>query len=191
MTAQNQMSQKYDYSAHQLMEMVESSLRRLGWRSEKVSRNQIRAKVSASIVSWGETINFTVSDDGELTVTSQSSFSPTIADWGKNKQNINKFFQQFNNEAISSTSTAHPAKSNKTRTSADDFISSCTKVFKLFKSGILTQEEYVERKKAIIAELVTKQIIGEPDDFLVSILSLKENNILEISDIQKIKAIIL
>lgn len=188
---QHQMSQKYDLPVSLLMEMIEASLRRLGWRSERVSQSQIRGRVPASITSWGEIINFTVLDDGLLTVTSQTKSSLPIVDFGKNQQNVHEFFQQFNNEIVSSASSLSLSKSNKTRTSSNDFISSCTNVYKLFKSGILTQEEYADRKKAIIADLITKHIIGEPEDFLISILSLKENNILEISDIQKIKTIIL
>jgi len=74
---------------------------------------------------------------------------------------------------------------------ASDFNERMIKLFKLFKSDLITDIEFQEKKAALISSLATKTIDGEPDDFLASIITLKEQNILTHDEISKIKVLLM
>jgi hypothetical protein len=54
----------------------------------------IQCKTSASIRSWGETINIRIRrlQDEETEITVESSASAQLFDWGKSEENIQTFF---------------------------------------------------------------------------------------------------
>jgi len=72
----------------------------------------------------------------------------------------------------------------------DDFIEKMKKIHNLFLNEIIDENEYLDKKKALILELATKRIEIEPDDFLASLISLKEQKVLTIDEINKIKSLI-
>ena len=74
---------------------------------------------------------------------------------------------------------------------ADEFAEKLKKVHKLHANNIYSDDEYKLKKMAIISELASKKINGAPDDFLASLVVLKEQNILDIEEINKIKALII
>jgi len=74
---------------------------------------------------------------------------------------------------------------------SSDFNEKMVKLFKLFKSDLITDIEFHDKKSALIASLATKVIDVEPDDFLASIISLKEQSILTHEEIAKIKVLLM
>jgi TM2 domain-containing membrane protein YozV len=74
---------------------------------------------------------------------------------------------------------------------ADEFAEKLKKVHKLHANNIYSDKEYKEKKKAIISELASKKINCEPDDFLASLVVLKEQNVLDSEEINKIKTFII
>jgi uncharacterized membrane protein YbhN (UPF0104 family) len=68
-------------------------------------------------------------------------------------------------------------------TSAEKFSRKIMDLNKLYKNGIISQEEYEFKKNNIISKLRN----DKPDEFLVKILPLVENNILTKEGINQIK----
>lgn len=75
-------------------------------------------------------------------------------------------------------------KEKNNRISSIEFIEKLNKVHKLYKSEMLSEEEYIERKGKYISELSNKKLSEEPEDFLSAIVILKE-------ELTKIKTIVL
>jgi len=75
--------------------------------------------------------------------------------------------------------------------SADSFIEEFKKNYKLFKAEIYSEEEYKSKKDALINKLATKKISCSIEDFLASLITLKEQKILSIEEINKIKLLVM
>ena len=78
----------------------------------------------------------------------------------------------------------------KNKTTSSDFVKNLKKIYLLFQNEILSEEEYVNKKNALIANLYKKTIMEDPEDFLSSIIILKDENILDQDEIKKIKLIV-
>jgi len=72
-----------------------------------------------------------------------------------------------------------------------DFIDNMEKIFKLFKNELLTDEEFKSRKTRYITEINLNKIVEKPEDFLNSIIPLKENGIITLEELKQIKSYIL
>jgi len=75
--------------------------------------------------------------------------------------------------------------------SVNNFIEALKKNHKLFTAEIYSEEEYKIKKDAIINNLATKKISCSIEDFLASLISLKEQKILSIEEINKIKLLVM
>jgi len=73
----------------------------------------------------------------------------------------------------------------------DDFKNSIVKNKKLFDNDLISKEEYFARKSTITNTLLTKKIVGDPEDFLFELISLKTSGILTDEEIKKIKTYLL
>ncbi len=76
-------------------------------------------------------------------------------------------------------------------TDSKDFKSDVLKLAKLHEAGILGDAEFENKKEALISSLTDKPISVSSDDFLLEILELKVNGILNDDDIRKIKTVIM
>jgi hypothetical protein len=68
-------------------------------------------------------------------------------------------------------------------TSAEKFSRKMMDLHKLYKNGIITQDEYQNKKQLLILSIKN----SNPEDFLVKITPLVENGILDTNDIENIK----
>jgi TM2 domain-containing membrane protein YozV len=75
--------------------------------------------------------------------------------------------------------------------SADNFIEELKKNHKLFTAEIYSEQEYRSKKDAVINNLATKKISCSIEDFLASLITLKEQKILSIEEINKIKLFVM
>ncbi len=73
----------------------------------------------------------------------------------------------------------------------DNFIDDLKKTHKLYALQIYSEDEYRIKKSIIINNLANKKISCSTIDFLTSLVELKEQNILDIEDINKIKLLIM
>lgn len=71
------------------------------------------------------------------------------------------------------------------------FTEALKKNYKLFTAEIFSEEEYKSKKDAIINNLATKKITCSIEDFLASLITLKEQKVLSKEEINKIKLLIL
>jgi hypothetical protein len=72
-----------------------------------------------------------------------------------------------------------------------DRISESIKIAELYTALVLNDEEFESRKDALIASIAHKPITVSAEDFLIAILELKVNGVLDDSDIKKIRALIM
>ncbi len=74
---------------------------------------------------------------------------------------------------------------------ADSFVESAKSYHKLLETEIYTQEEYGKKIKTLISTLASKKLACEPEQFLAALIPLKEQEILSLDDVKKIKILIL
>ena len=73
----------------------------------------------------------------------------------------------------------------------DSFIERLEKYGRLHHHDMLTDEEFRDRKNAAISELAQKRLNKAPEDFLYDIIALKDTGVLDDSDMNRIKTIVL
>lgn len=83
------------------------------------------------------------------------------------------------------------AENEKKKVKCSDFIENMEKTYKLYKNELLSEEEFISRKEKLITQINLNKIAEQPEDFLTSIISLKEKNILTQEELQKVKKYIL
>jgi len=72
-----------------------------------------------------------------------------------------------------------------------EFIENLNKANQLFLAEIINAKEFEARKNSIINELTYKKLKDEPDNLLLSLVTLKQSGVLSTSDVQLIKRNIL
>lgn len=103
-----------------------------------------------------------------------------------NDMNILK--QKQKSEEEESKKQAELIENERSFLKVEDFTERLIKCYKLFQNKLITENEYLTRKKSIINELLSRKISIGHDDFLYELISLKESNILTDDDIQFIKS---
>lgn len=83
------------------------------------------------------------------------------------------------------------AETEKKKIRCIDFIENMEKSFKLYKNELLSEEEFISRKEKLITQINLNKIAEQPEDFLTSIISLKDKNILTQEELKKIKEYVL
>jgi len=73
----------------------------------------------------------------------------------------------------------------------NNFTEDLKKNYKLFTAEIYSEDEYKGKKDALINNLATKKISCSIEDFLASLITLKEQKILSIEEINKIKLLVM
>jgi len=71
------------------------------------------------------------------------------------------------------------------------FIENLKNFNKLFKNEIYSEKEFINEKKSVINELLSKTLPCSSEDFLTELIAMKEQKILTTDEINKIKKIIL
>ena len=92
-------SQRFHLSQQNLVEVVRESLDSLGWRYETTSPNKFLARNSVNLWSWGEKIAVEVSYDGTVAAKSECLLVTQCFDWGKNRRNLEVFFDEVSRVA--------------------------------------------------------------------------------------------
>ncbi len=168
----------------ELSELVEKTFLNLRWRYKKLGDNHYKASIGMGLKSNGE--NFTVVLNDE-TLFMESKLKFGLVDWGKNRKNIEIFERtlekirgQFQlveiNDSLNADSFNH-----------EEFVDKIKKINKLFLAEILTPDEFASKKIDIINSLKEFGNIKNIDDFLISLITLKNNNILTQEEILTIK----
>jgi hypothetical protein len=92
---------RFELASYRMTETVLKTLEALSWRCESVSPDEIVAKISANIFSWGERLRVRVAEDGTVTARSESVLPTQCIDWGKNRRNVLRFFGELERSVAS------------------------------------------------------------------------------------------
>ena len=89
-------SRTFHLSEDELLVAVKSTFESLGWGYTVPSGNEFHTHISMSGWSWGEALTAKLLPDGVIQVESKCHGPrPQIVDFGKNKQNVERFFAQL------------------------------------------------------------------------------------------------
>ncbi len=70
----------------------------LGWSVKQETESQLIATTPVNMLSWGETVTLSFLPT-TIEVTSKCSIPTQCVDWGKNKKNVTRFFEDFSGRA--------------------------------------------------------------------------------------------
>jgi hypothetical protein len=170
---------------------VRETLNNLGWNYHIISDNEFLANLGFSIGNWGEKVSITFNEK-KLLIKSKS-IGPQLLDYGKNKNNVLKFIRELNH-TIKKNSLEEPVGTIPTNeissSRSSGFIEKILNCFKLFDNNLLSKEEFTQRKNIYFRELKGSDLISQPEDFLISILPLRDKGIIDDSDLKSLKAIL-
>lgn len=78
-------------------EALETAKKCFNIQEHDIAKGYIKCTIRASLRSWGENILITIIkiDSSRTTITIESSASTQLFDWGKSRENINNFFNIF------------------------------------------------------------------------------------------------
>lgn len=92
---------QFGLEGRRMTDAIMNALAALNWRCESVSHDEIVAKISVNIFSWGERLRVRVEEDGTVTARSEGVVPTQCIDWGKNRRNVAQFFEQLERSAAS------------------------------------------------------------------------------------------
>lgn len=91
-------NQLFHFSQPTVHTAIKRAIRELGWKIEDESKSKIIVSTPASLESWGETIEITISPKANYTrVSVTSSPNLQIFDWGKSEENIKTMLDTLEN----------------------------------------------------------------------------------------------
>jgi len=170
-----------------LNEIIEETFSNLRWRFQRNNNNFYQANINMGFKSWGEDFSVNIISSKELFIKSKLKFG--LVDWGKNQNNVRLFEQTFlnNSKYNSINKEAKAIDENIRKDSEDTFLAKLTKLNKLFVAQILTKDEFQDKKKELISNFDSTECELSKEDFLLSLIKFKTNNILTQDDIILIK----
>jgi len=97
MTASYNESRNFDLERDLLLESAKVALEKSKFKIKAFDKTTgiIRAKTKLSWWSWTEVVTVNINENSELQILSKCAFPMQIFDWGKNKQNVKKFFSNL------------------------------------------------------------------------------------------------
>lgn len=177
---------------------------KMNWKVLKDSDYSISIKSRTGLITWPVTIDIIISNAGHQSVINLNGscfgYGPIQSSNVENEISIlkNKIFVEIDNIKKSKsygTKTEENIKTSNTKSSSkvkcSDFVDKMEKYQKLYANSILTKEEYSNKKKILISDIVFNNIEESPEDFLTKIMDLKVKGILEQDEFQEIKSAIL
>lgn len=97
MTAKFEKTRHYPFDKETLLKKSKLAIEncRFKFVMEDKDNGRILAKAGFSAFSWGEEILISIEEDGNVTMESACVFPLQIISWGKNKNNVNRFFKKM------------------------------------------------------------------------------------------------
>ena len=83
---------KIDKPEAEVFDSIKEILKKLNWPYLE-KENEILASASITLRSWGEKIKFSIKNGNALLIESKCVFQ--VFDWGKNKNNVDRFLNEF------------------------------------------------------------------------------------------------
>ena len=97
MTVTYRNNMRFPGTREQISQACLEAVRQSGFkiRESDLAAGQISAKARLNLRSWGENIHVYVDPEDRVDITSKSSFPLTLADWGKNRWNVERIFTRL------------------------------------------------------------------------------------------------
>ena len=170
-------------------QIIEKTLAELGWRFTTDSEKIYKATINANFKSSGENLSILISDTNKtLIIKSKLKFG--LVDWGVNKKNVELFEMKLSEILDKANIHEGPTNEEQQNEFHNIFINDLIKIKKLLVADILSKKEFLDKKSSKINELNENPIGCSKEDFLLSLIDLKDKNILDDDDITKIKQFI-
>ncbi len=96
MARQASLSKKYEVEFEKLTNGIKQSVNILNWKIVSFDKNGLIANSLSSLKSYGENIEITYNENGNVVISSKCKNKMQLVDWGKNKKNIDDFFIELN-----------------------------------------------------------------------------------------------
>ena len=93
--AKAQEARRFNIHHDQLRNATAQALQALGWRFSESPYHQFNIAIGMSLLSWGEHVVINIYQDGTVSVYSEGAMAFQWLDWGKNRKNIMRFFNQL------------------------------------------------------------------------------------------------
>lgn len=95
MAAKFESSKDYNLAKAELIDQVKIALEKCKFKIVSVdeSSGKIYAKSKINFWSFSEKIDVKIEDNGSVTMRSECYLPTQIVDWGKNRENVEKFFK--------------------------------------------------------------------------------------------------
>ncbi|MBR9921259.1 MAG: hypothetical protein GYB31_10510 [Bacteroidetes bacterium] len=97
MTAQYSDTKAFDPTVGDLFEDCLAALKECGFKIKETDYDTglIKARSAINLWSWSEKIEVQIYQGGEVTATSKCLVPTQMTSWGRNKQNVERFFRQL------------------------------------------------------------------------------------------------
>ncbi len=88
-------ARRFNLPQHEIMSDVSRALEALGWTHTRASASTFTAHINATLYSWGEDLWVEIAPDGTITTESRCALATQCFDWGKNSDNVERFFARL------------------------------------------------------------------------------------------------
>jgi len=169
-------------------DLIQKTFIDLGWRYTKTKANHYKSEFLDFGMVWGLGENFTIININNQTLSLCSKSYAHLFDLGKNRSNVEKF-EKYLMRNLEQTEFKITEINNK-EINKQSFAEIIAKLYKLFIAEILTEEEFKKKKLLAIKDLRNTNIEIEFEDFLISLIDLKNKNIITQEEVNSIKNIL-
>ena len=78
----------------ELSAVIETAFSNLDWQYISLLNNEFQASVTINFSSWGEKLKVKILPGGKIQAESKCIYPLQCIDWGKNQENVEKFFAE-------------------------------------------------------------------------------------------------
>ena len=152
---------KKEFSTEELIDFIKITIQNCSFIFENNTDRILYAKTQISGGSWGEKIIIKINPDNLLNIKSKCSFPMQCFDWGKNKDNVNRFIADFNNvikkletkNALGNVGNVAEEKVKKSNESGESPKEKLIKLNEFKVKGLISEEDYNSKKEEILKEM--------------------------------------
>ena len=112
-----------------------------------------------------------------------------LGTWGYALFTSKSVVEEYNENLIEQKEKAE--KEEKKKIDVQEFIEQLDKAKQLFSAEIISENEFIDRKRSIISQLAFKSLDDNPDELLLAIASMKQSGDITDDEIKDIKKYIL
>lgn len=86
-------AERFENTSAEILLLAVEAAKNIGWEVGRLTKSRVTAYTSFSMTSWSERVTIDIADQ-EVTIKSECNGNQ-LFDWGKNKKNVEAFFEKF------------------------------------------------------------------------------------------------